>query len=124
MSYLSKQFSASVVNVLSGDDMVVLLDLEAEGLFKKQRLRLRGVDTPSALNQGNETEAGTLRTEIFGILKGKELRIVVHNRGAASWVADVYYREGTREVHLNKALVDMGYEYMRGEHGHDTTTRQ
>lgn len=122
MSQTRKEFSAQLVVALSGDDLVVLLDLGVEDLYKRQRVRLKGVDTPSAINKDIDTDAGRLRAEVQGLLKGRELIITVVNRGAVSWVVDLHYLDpGGCKKHLNKALIDMGYEYKRGEDGDITT---
>ena len=45
-------YDAEVREVFSGDDLVVLVDLGVESLWKRQRVRLAGGDTPNAISAG------------------------------------------------------------------------
>ena len=107
-------FKAEAIDIFSGDDLTVMVDLGVEGLYKKQRIRLAGVDTPNAVGVGPETEAGRLRTHVRNIVRRKELTIYVKTRGANVWAATVEVDNGDGTVtNLNDDLIAQGYSYKR-----------
>jgi len=108
-----KRLSAEVVEVFSGDDLIVMVDLEVESLFKKQRVRLHGVDTPNAVRSGSETEAGKLRSYVKALCKGRKLQIEVKSRGVSSWVIVAWVITDSGEHNLNEDLIDQGFGYKR-----------
>lgn len=119
METAKRFYPATVHSVFSGDDLVVMVDLGAEDLYKRQRVRLRGVDTPTAINMGKDTEGGRIREQVHSALRGRDLVIEVINRGATSWIVEITYKDRDGEtVNLNEYLVSLGYAYQRRGH-HD-----
>lgn len=108
-----KRLQGEVLQVFSGDDLIVLVDLQVEDLFKKQRVRLHGVDAPNAVRSGAETAAGQIRAYVKALCKGKKIELQVISRGASSWVV-VAWVLGDGEPHnLNEDLIAQGYAYKR-----------
>ena len=56
------EYPCEVREVFSGDDLIVMIDLGVENLFMKRRIRLHGVDTPNAVKEQKDTDAGKIRT--------------------------------------------------------------
>lgn len=100
-------YSATVEAVHSGDDLVLLVDLGVDGLFKKVRVRLHGVDTPDAFKAGADTAAGTVRDDVRKLLGGScRVGIVAQARGV--WIVKVYIKG---DVCLNDLLISRGYAH-------------
>lgn len=107
-------FSAEVLDVHSGDDLIVLADLGMDGLYKKVRVRLKGVDTPDAYHSGPETEAGKIREYVKQLVKGKKVFMEVHNivKHGTNWVVTIYLGDDSNSQSLNAMLIDMGYVFI------------
>lgn len=117
MSDKAEQFPCEVREVFSGDDLVVMVDLGVESLWKRVRVRLAGVDTPNALGASDDTEAGRVRKEIRNMTRGRRGVITVVSRNLSSWVCVlVVEQSGTKEgvVCVNDWLVGKGYVFKRG----------
>jgi hypothetical protein len=108
-----KTFSAEVCSVFSGDDLVLLIDLGLEDLYKKKRVRLDGVDTPSAINQGPDTEAGKVRTYVHDLLKRKKLKFTITANAANSWIGVLTVQCPAGPIVLNEVLIAQGYKFNR-----------
>jgi endonuclease YncB( thermonuclease family) len=108
------EYACEVREVFSGDDLVVLIDLGVEGLFKKQRIRLAGVDTPNAIKEQKDTEAGKLRTYVRQLTRGRKARLNVVSRNTNSWVVTLVVETIEGQVNVNDYLISKGYEFKRG----------
>lgn len=106
-------FEAEVVDVYSGDDLIVMVDLGIENLFKKQRVRLQGVDTPNAIGSGANTPAGAVRAYVRNLCRGKKIKLEVTSRSLSSWVAVVHVVLDSGLHNLNEDLIAQGYVYKR-----------
>lgn len=108
-----KQYTCEVRDVFSGDDLVVLVDLGVEDLWKKQRVRLHGVDTPNAVHADEDTEAGRVRKHIRQLARNKRgiLTVISQNRG--SWVCVVVIESAEGAINLNELLKSQGYVFKR-----------
>lgn len=106
-------FDAEVVDVFSGDDLVVMVDLGVEGLFKRQRVRLQGVDTPNAIGLGATTPAGIVRAYVRSMCRGKRVKLEVMSRSLSSWVVVVNVVLDSGLHNLNQDLIAQGYVYKR-----------
>lgn len=104
-------YGAKVEEVHSGDDYLLLVNLQVDGLYKLVRVRLFGVDTPNAYRASADTEAGKLRDEIRKILNGKCIIDLV-TEGKGGWIVKMYTHEpdGAR-VCLNDMLRERGYVF-------------
>lgn len=104
-------YNCKVMEVISGDDLILLVDLNVEDLFKRVRARLRGVDTPSAYKQDGNVEAGRVRADVRKMTVKKQCRIDVHSQGRGGWVVTLFVQSGDDEIELNSALRDKGFVY-------------
>lgn len=111
-------YRAEVINVFSGDDLILMIDLDVDGLHKRQRVRLLGIDTPNAVNCADDSEAGKVRSFVRALTKGKKATLRVHSRVGNSWVGVVLLDTGpNREpVNLNEVLAAKGYQFSRDGH--------
>lgn len=105
-------YEAKVEEVHSGDDFVLLVNLGVDGLFKRTRVRLHGVDAPNAYKAGPDTEAGKVRDEIRKRI-GSRCLIELVAEGKGGWIVDMtVFDTDNQPIHLNKSLRDKGYVYI------------
>lgn len=116
-------YECKVMEVISGDDLILLVDLNVEDLFKRVRARLRGVDTPSAYRQDGNVEAGRVRADVRKMTAKKQCRIDVHSQGRGGWVVTLFVQSGDEEMELNGALRDMGFIYAPKEDRNETAAQ-
>jgi hypothetical protein len=109
-----KTYSAKVEEVHSADDYILLVNLGVDGLFKRVRARLAGVDAPNAYKAVADTEAGIVRDECKKILGGRCF-VEVLSEGKGGWAVRMYTNEqGVTPVCINDVLISRGYIYQRG----------
>ena len=111
-------FQAEVKEVISGDDLILMVDLGADDLHKRQRIRLKDVDTPNAVRQSPETEAGKVRDKVAELCRDRKVTITLNHKTANAWVVTltVLLPDGTG-VNLNEVLIRDGYAYGRNKDG-------
>lgn len=108
----NKRFAVAVEEVHSGDDMVVMVDLGIDKLFKRQRIRLAGVDTPNAYKAKGESEAGVIREEVRQLIDGCKCSIEVLQEGKGGWLVNLYIRNKEQnEMSVNEFLKGRGFIY-------------
>ena len=112
MLNVCKTYRAKVEDVRSGDDLVLMVDLGVDGLYKRTRARLHGVDAPNAFQADQGTEAVNLREELRTLLQGQDVEVVVAGTGKGGWVVDLCL-PGTlgTPLHINNMLQERGYVY-------------
>lgn len=104
-------YDATVEEVRSGDDLVLLVALGVDELYKRVRARLHGADTPDAYKAGPDTEAGAIRDEVRRLTRGR-VRVELVKAGSGSWVVVLHYMNDGREwVSLNQTLIERGYVF-------------
>lgn len=107
-------FSAEMCEVHSGDDLILLVDLGVEDLFKKVRVRLRGVDTPDAHRSSSSTEAGKVRDRVKHMLLRSKCIIDVHAMKPRGWLVTLHILEdGKDPINLNGLLISEGFVYKK-----------
>lgn len=106
------KYKARVVDVYSGDDLLLMVDLGVDGLFKQVRARLHGVDAPNAFREREGSEAYVVRDEVKNILENQVVQIDIHHEGRGGWVVELWYLDAL-QVHrsLNSFLQKRGYIY-------------
>lgn len=104
-------YNARVMEVFSGDDLMLLVDLGVENLFKKQRVRLHGVDTPSAIYAAADTDAGRIRNYVKSLTRDKPVTVHIHSRTRNSWVGVVIVSTGAELLNLNDDLISKGFVF-------------
>lgn len=102
--------------VHSGDDFILLVNLGVDGLFKRTRVRLHGVDAPNAYKAGPETEAGKVRDEIRKRI-GSRCMIELITEGKGGWIVNMTLFDAQNQpTCLNKILQERGYVYRPATH--------
>lgn len=106
-------YQAEVLEVHSGDDLILLVSIGIDSLYKKVRARLQGVDTPDAYKAGADTEAGKVRDRVTKLLKGKKCYITAHSQssGKGGWVVTLHLDSSMRSETLNEILCQEGYVF-------------
>lgn len=104
-------YPCDVREVFSGDDLIALVDLGVENLWKRQRIRLSGVDTPPAISATGDTEAGQIRSHVRMLTRGKKGTITVVSRNANSWVVVLVVDTPEGPVNVNDLLIARGYQF-------------
>lgn len=114
-------FAVKVEEVHSGDDFVFLVDLGVDGLFKKTRCRLHGVDAPNAYKAKADTEAGVVRDEVRKVVASGRCSVELVSEGKGGWIVKLYVADIDGEtVCVNDMLRERGYIYATGQdHRHD-----
>lgn len=106
------RYKVRVEEVLSGDDLILLVDLGVDGLFKKVRARLHGVDTPDAYRKSPDSEAGKVRNAVRAAVSGKNCLAELHSDRKSGWIITLYVEEGSGSGFcLNDRLTSQGYVY-------------
>lgn len=114
MDAVKKEYPCTVTEVYSGDDLICMVDLGVENLWKRVRVRLHGVDTPNAVKSGDETEAGKVRSYVRTLARNKRGRLTVVQQKDSSWVCGLIVESPDGIVDVNQQLIAQGYVFKRG----------
>ena len=107
-------YKAEVLEIHSGDDLTLMVDLGIDNLHKRVRCRLRGVDTPDAFKAEEDSDAIRIKGTVETRLKGKLVVIDVHRCGRGGWVVTMKIPMGNGKLqNINDMLMSMGYVYER-----------
>lgn len=109
------EFVCEVREVFSGDDLIAFVDLGVENLWKKQRIRLHGVDTPNAIKQPGDSEAGKIRSFVRNVARGRKGKITVISKTANVWVVVLCVATQDGEMNINEYLINQGYKFVKPE---------
>lgn len=106
-------YDVTVEEVHSGDDLMLLVNLGIDNLFKKVRARLHGVDAPNAYRAKPDTEAGQVRDEVKKMIQGARCQVQVVSQGKGGWIVILFIHppEGRTSVSLNDLLISRGYVF-------------
>lgn len=113
MSEERTKYSAEVKDVFSGDDLVLYVALGVDDLYKRKRVRLHGVDTPNAVGQGPDTEAGKIRNFVMSLLQRRTLTLTVVSLMRTGWIGVVEVETPQGLLNLNEILIGMGFKFNR-----------
>lgn len=108
------RFKAVVEEVHSGDDLILMVDLNVDSLFKKVRARLAGVDTPDAYKAQAGTQAGAIRDRVRKLTIGKQCFIDLQNQGRGGWIIILWVnngKDGNEAQNINEMLKEEGFIY-------------
>lgn len=108
-------YDAELKQVLSGDDLFVMVDLGVDDLHKRVRVRLSGVDTPNAIGAAPGSPAHRVSDQVRRMIGRNKLRLhPLSIRGNNSWVCNVEIVTPNGEyINLNKQLIDAGYVFKK-----------
>jgi endonuclease YncB( thermonuclease family) len=110
---MDMEYEARVEQVTSGDDLYLSVSIGFDGLYKRVRVRLDGVDTPDAYMKPADSDslAAQIRKEVTDKLQDKKVRIRVLAIRNNSWSVILHYPDNDTEINLNDELVARGYIY-------------
>lgn len=112
MSQDQKLYEVEVEEVHSGDDLVLMVNLGVDGLFKRVRARLKGVDTPSAFRAAKDTEAGEVRDTLKALVARGRCSIELHSHGKGGWLVTLYIStKDDQRLNANELMMAKGYVY-------------
>lgn len=118
----SHTYAATIDRVIDGDTLLVLIGV-GFGIIVRDKLRLRGIDTPElATPQGERAKKFVEKLLPAGstiVIKSHKCKTDLHGR----FVVDVFYRQNVAEadeilkdaVYLNQQLLDQGYAVRMAE---------
>ena len=112
-----RRYHCIVEEVHSGDDLVAMIELGHDALFKRSRVRLQGVDTPDAYKEKAASPAGTVREQVRRWVQANDKKCVIekHAEGRGGWICTLWIRDEGEWVNLNERLIEMGYVYRKPE---------
>ena len=110
-SQILPTYNARVWEVISGDDLILLVDLGVDDLHKRVRARLHGVDTPDAFRAASDTDAGIVRNDVRKLTRHKNCKIEVHAQQRGGWIVTLYVLESDSSICLNALLRERGYVF-------------
>ena len=108
---MCRRLFAEVLEVHSGDDLILLVEVGIGNLYQKVRARLDGVDTPDAFKAAKDTEAGRVRDDVLNKVRGKKCQIEVLKEGKSSCIIRLFVGAEADALCLNDYLREQGYIY-------------
>ncbi len=106
------KYAVSVEEVHSGDDFILLVNLGIDGLYKKTRARLYGVDAPNAYKAKSDSEAGAIRDEVKRLVLNTQCSIDLVSEGKGGWIVTLYVVDPRKpEVNVNEYLKNKGFVF-------------
>ena len=77
------EYKCKLVKVVDGDTVDVDVDLGFGMVYKKQRVRMMGIDTPESRTRDLEEKfyGKASKANLIKILDGKEIQMVSHDKG-------------------------------------------
>lgn len=107
-----RTYYAKSVRVVSGDDLVLMVDLGVDGLYKRTRVRLRGVDVPTAFNAPADSLGSLVRNEVDSLVSNRNLAVDVYEQSRRGWIVVVRIPDNDgEEKNLNDYLIGQGYVF-------------
>lgn len=111
---INNRYSASVERVISGDDLILLVDLGIDNLYKRVRARLYGVDAPDSYKSSG-AESDKVRKEVLDLVQHGKSSIILRGVSKGGWIIELFVeKKDDSVINVNSHLVSMGYIYDRG----------
>ena len=106
---ITKCYQAKVEEVHSGDDLILMVELGHDSLFKRVRARLMGVDTPDAYKADPSTNAGRIRDKVKSLTRDKKCIVQVDSYRRGGWIVTLLVVEKEDDpFNLNEFLKSQG----------------
>tara|TARA_B100000035_G_scaffold300149_1_gene295502 strand:+ start:390 stop:800 length:411 start_codon:yes stop_codon:yes gene_type:complete len=101
------RYKVSVTRVVDGDTVDVDIDLGFGMTYKKQRVRMKGIDTPESRTRDLEEKKFGLASKEFlkGQLKDQEIELVSHDKGKFGRILGELF-VGSSAYSINKIMID------------------
>ena len=101
------RYKVEVTRVVDGDTVDVDIDLGFGMTYKKQRVRMMGIDTPESRTRDLEEKFYGKQSKYFleDLLKDKEVQLVSHDKGKFGRILGELFIEGN-ELSINQQMID------------------
>ena len=101
------RYKVDVTRVVDGDTVDVDIDLGFGMTYKKQRVRMMGIDTPESRTRNLEEKFYGLRSKEFlqDLLEGKQVQLVSHDKGKFGRILGELYIDDW-EKSVNQMMID------------------
>jgi micrococcal nuclease len=101
------RYKVSVTRVVDGDTVDVDIDLGFGMIYKKQRVRMKGIDTPESRTRDLEEKKFGLASKEFlkEQLKDQEIELVSHDKGKFGRILGELF-VGSSAYSINRIMID------------------
>ena len=103
------RYRVEVTRVVDGDTVDVDIDLGFGMTYKKQRVRMMGIDTPESRTRDLEEKFYGKQSKYFleGLLEGKDIQLVSHDKGKFGRILGELFIDDI-PLSINQQMID-GY---------------
>ena len=120
------RYKVYVTRVVDGDTVDVDVDLGFGMVYKKQRVRMMGIDTPESRTRNLEEKfyGKASKANLIKILDGKEIQMVSHDKGKFGrilgelFIGDSKYSINQQQIDEFHAVPYLGQSKSDTEQGH------
>ena len=100
-------YNVTVTRVVDGDTVDVDIDLGFGMTYKKQRVRMMGIDTPESRTRDLEEKFYGKQSKYFleDLLKDQKIQLVSHDKGKFGRILGELFIEGN-ELSINQQMID------------------
>lgn len=106
----SVTYACSVVRVLGGDDVVMMVDLGVDNLFKRVRVKLQGVLVPD--KNADRARHHEAKQQLIKALKG-DCAIKLCDVSKGIWLVRLFVKQQGSWHDVNERLIARGFVYER-----------
>ena len=101
------RYNVAVTRVVDGDTVDVDIDLGFGMTYKKQRVRMMGIDTPESRTRDLEEKFYGKQSKYFlqDLLKDQKIQLVSHDKGKFGRILGELFIEGN-ELSINQQMID------------------
>ena len=101
------RYKVQVTRVVDGDTVDVDIDLGFGMTYKKQRVRMMGIDTPESRTRDLEEKFYGKQSKYFleDLLKDQKIQLVSHDKGKFGRILGELFIEGN-ELSINQQMID------------------
>ena len=101
------EYRCKIVKVIDGDTVDVDIDLGFGMTYKKQRVRMKGIDTPESRTRDLEEKKFGLASKEFlkEQLKDQEIELVSHDKGKFGRILGELF-VGSSAYSINRIMID------------------
>ena len=120
------EYKAKLVKIVDGDTVDVDIDLGFGMTYKKQRVRMMGIDTPESRTRDLEEKfyGKQSKANLIKILDGKEVELVSHDKGKFGrilgelFIGGASYSVNQQQIDEHHAVPYFGQSKDDTEQGH------
>ena len=101
-------YNVEVTRVVDGDTIDVDVDLGFGMIYKKQRVRMMGIDTPESRTRDLEEKFYGKQSKYFleNLLDGEKVSLVSHDKGKFGRILGELFSNGDFSKSVNQIMID------------------